>query len=1025
MRALQFRILTISFYLFFSQLVFAFNIDTNNLQSKLLVNEPYLIDSTVLKIKDNDFLNKLIRSLSKGDSVYLKGELEQSCKFYSEGLALSSSYNLKLQKIIFLNRLGFANYWLANISQAYKYYDQSVRIFKDIGRIPDTLAYIETIYFNKILSVKNEGSFKLDFDSLIDNIDTNNYKGSKLTKLYFLISNIYFIAGKNSEMKKVVAEMKGSLYQCKESRELWFFLERLTEANYYMHLNLIEIEGKFLMELYTQINFQPEFIKYQFEIKSLLARYYCDKNQFQNAIEILENIESYVNKDNHPYFFDYYLLLGYCYFMSNDHLRPNKLYNHAGKIIMDHKITDFRLALVYIYKSSYDYLTVSKPDETLGYLKKSAEILDHSEKLYLKSYIYWKIGTFYYKHKNFPMAIDYYSLQLNDLDSLLLDNSYLISQIPRLIQNQIPVILKYRGNSYYFLAEKRNFDKELLIKAYDEKRKLLALWMKLYDYLESYEDYRINVMLSIKETYDDQIEFGYKLYEVTNDKEWLDKIFILSQKSKAFMLKSFLNDRIAQRNSGIPEELVQKSLRLRKELDELQYTLNSENIFSKNRLNNDGLISTVIDKYSEYNYFIKSLEKEYPEYASLKKKDTELSVKQIQQKLNADQALIEYQIGYAGLYTFYIDRNIFKTYFHPIPNDATDDLSNQILKYRDLIIKNSDGNVTSEDFEKMTDQSKLLYNLLIGPFKNSIKNKRLVIVPDRDLNTIPFETLIDSSNIVKYSNSNVKTPYLVRENPISYLYSSSLLKDKFASILKNPKYAGFAPDYNSNNTNEIRGAEALETLPGALDELVAARKYFRGKIFKGENATKQNFFTSISGYDIIHLAMHTSIDENEPMNSELIFSPDITDKNGQMRAYEVYSHENNIKMAVLSACNTGSGKVRAGEGIFNIARAFFLAGVPNVVLTQWSISDKSSAKLMSSFYKYLAEKYPADVALQKAKIDFLDKGDPVKMHPYYWSGYITYGTCILIPDKNNFYLILIIAVILIIGVALIIRKFKT
>jgi len=1024
MRSVFSCFLVIPFFLLFSVTTSGEITVSANFKSKLIVYEPLLNDSAFLKTKDPELLNRLILLFCKGDSVYLEGDLNKACKFYEGGLTLCSKFNLNTPKILFLNRLGFTNYWLANITNSINYYKQSERLFKDLNCIPDTLAYIETIYFNKIFSVTDYSAFDNKSEGLIRNIDPNNFKGSRLIKLHFLVSNIYFSIGDHSSMKKELNEMKASIINLNENQDFWLFLERLMETKYYMQMKVVEIEGSYVKQLNFQIKDQPKFKDYQYQINSLLAWYYSDINQFQKAIDLLEEIKPIVDKEHQPYFYDYYLLLGYCYYLANDRLKPKIAYKDAEKVLVNHKAYDSRLAMVYVCMAVYDINNELKPNDAIPYLKKSIKLLDHSANTGLKSYVYRKIADFYSTQLDFPKAIEYYSLQLNDLDKLLSDSIYFLSQIPRIIQNQIPIILKYRGNSYYYLAEKKNFDKKLLTEAYEEKRKLLILWMKLFDYLEGYEDYRINKLSSIREAYDDQIEFGYDLYKFTKDEEWLDRIFSLSQKSKVFLLKSFLSDRTAQNMSGIPEELVQKTLRLRKELDELQYSLNATNLLANSQTNNKWLMSIVIDKYSEYNRFIKGLEKKYPEYALLKKKVTILSAKQIQGRLDTNQALIEYQIGYAGLYTFYIDKENIKTFFYPVLNDAKGALANEILKYRDLILADPSGSCSPDNKQELADQSKFLYKLLIGPIEKYIKNKRLIIVPDRELNTIPFETLIDSSYNSSGIFSQLNIPYLIRKNPISYLYSSSLMENKMISTIRNPKFAGFAPDYNTTiPTGEINNS-TLEVLPGALDELYAARKYFRGRIFSAGKATKENFFSCLTNYDIIHLAMHTLIDKNEPMNSELIFSPQISDKDRQLKAYEVYSHENIIKMAVLSACNTGTGKVRAGEGIFNIARAFFLAGVHNVILTQWSVSDKSSAELMKGFYKYLSEGEPTDIAIQKAKIDFLKKGDPVKMHPYYWSGYLTYGTCIFVPYKNRLYLIIIPA-ILIIGSIISIRKFRT
>jgi CHAT domain-containing protein len=148
------------------------------------------------------------------------------------------------------------------------------------------------------------------------------------------------------------------------------------------------------------------------------------------------------------------------------------------------------------------------------------------------------------------------------------------------------------------------------------------------------------------------------------------------------------------------------------------------------------------------------------------------------------------------------------------------------------------------------------------------------------------------------------------------------------------------------------------------------------------------------------------------MNSELVISTNPKRFAPQLRAYEVYSRKNSTSLVVLSACNTGAGELARGEGVFNIARAFLLAGVHNVVLTQWPVADQSSATLMDRYYYYLSEGYATDIALQRSKIDFLTFGDPVKGHPYYWTAYVNVGNPFEFPVRRSYWylwLILLVA----------------
>ena len=87
-------------------------------------------------------------------------------------------------------------------------------------------------------------------------------------------------------------------------------------------------------------------------------------------------------------------------------------------------------------------------------------------------------------------------------------------------------------------------------------------------------------------------------------------------------------------------------------------------------------------------------------------------------------------------------------------------------------------------------------------------------------------------------------------------------------------------------------------------------------------------------------------------------------------------------MIVLSACNTGVGKNAKGEGIFSLARAFMSAGIPSTVTTLWQVDNKATYQLTEAFYKYLNQGLPKNIALQKAKLEFLDMQDKSFELPY-------------------------------------------
>jgi CHAT domain-containing protein len=181
-------------------------------------------------------------------------------------------------------------------------------------------------------------------------------------------------------------------------------------------------------------------------------------------------------------------------------------------------------------------------------------------------------------------------------------------------------------------------------------------------------------------------------------------------------------------------------------------------------------------------------------------------------------------------------------------------------------------------------------------------------------------------------------------------------------------------------------------IPGVEEEIKGIKKALSAKTLAGSNAT-ENHFKEIAGkYNILHFAMHTLVNNDKPMLSKLVFYQDKdTLEDGMLNTYELFGMNLNAGLAVLSACNTGTGRLMKGEGMMNLARGFIYAGVPGIVMTLWSVEDQSSAEIVQKFYEYLEDGMSKDEALRQAKLDLLNQGDPLRSHPYYWAAYVTIG----------------------------------
>jgi CHAT domain-containing protein len=197
---------------------------------------------------------------------------------------------------------------------------------------------------------------------------------------------------------------------------------------------------------------------------------------------------------------------------------------------------------------------------------------------------------------------------------------------------------------------------------------------------------------------------------------------------------------------------------------------------------------------------------------------------------------------------------------------------------------------------------------------------------------------------------------------------------------------------------------SLSPITGTKEEIYSISEKFDTRKRFDEEATEEYFKKHAGKYGILHLAMHTIIDNENPLYSKLVFSPpgkgSIED--GYLNTYELFRLKLQGYLAVLSACNTGNGKLMQGEGIISLARGFFYAGIPSVLMTLWEIEDHSSANLMALFYENLKLGYPNDIALQQAKIKYIEESGKLQSHPYFWAGYVSIGKTSPIAFESAF-----------------------
>ena len=322
----------------------------------------------------------------------------------------------------------------------------------------------------------------------------------------------------------------------------------------------------------------------------------------------------------------------------------------------------------------------------------------------------------------------------------------------------------------------------------------------------------------------------------------------------------------------------------------------------------------------------------------------------------------------------------------------SDSLKNNIEHWKRQITNQELAEKASFSQESAIAYSRLtaeLSDILLGPVYKQNPHQ-LYIVSDGILSGLPFGTLSISPGYQGNTQSFQDINYLVKTLIITYLPSANALLIPSHNSKAKGEYVGFAPSYDSYlSAAPSRGVRS--PLLHNVEEVQYASKTMAGKAILGEGASKETFLQKAPKANMLHLALHAFMDEDDPMQSALFFSEDNRDSSDALRAFEIYALSLQADLTILSACQSGSGPVTSAEGVLSLGRAFQYAGCSNLLVTQWKMDDKASLSVMKAFFKNLNNS-PVSDALGKAKLAYLEQEDLA--HPYYWGGWVSVG-------KNN------------------------
>jgi CHAT domain-containing protein len=592
--------------------------------------------------------------------------------------------------------------------------------------------------------------------------------------------------------------------------------------------------------------------------------------------------------------------------------------------------------------------------------------------------------------------------------------------------------------SYYDLGMQYRYDfnRTKNIKDLETALEVLYTAQALNDRVRrSFQSFASKEILSAKTDviYENGVEIAFQLYQETGKETYLNDIFFFSEKKKSLILLEGVKNIQAKKFARMAPDLIEKEAKLKAELayfdkkyylEKLKGDLSQEEPARRYR-------DSIFDISVRLNQLLSKMESSYPEYYRLKYMATPPSIAELQTNwLAPDQAMLSLLKSQDTLYLLLIRNDLVKA--KRIVLDFS--LETAIKELREGIFGYFSDVLPSESVfqiytKKYAERAHELYGIIIKPMGEYMPQK-LVIIPDGILGLIPFEALL--SGIPDAWERFDQYPYLLKKYQLTYGLSATLLQDASGKRTDlRGELIAFAPEFDHNVFDIAEGENirkhTLRPLAHNQKEVKRIRRTLgEGKVFTGKAATVERFKRLAPKHGLLHIATHAYINDDNPNYSFLAFSED-TARGGEDLLYmrDLFALELQSEMAVLSACETGVGKVLKGEGIASLARGFSFAGVKSLVTSLWSVNDATTAELMSGFYQNLTLHKTKDEALRQAKLDYLSTKDAYLAHPFYWASFIVIGDVQPISSTNSLEDFLLLGLLGLVAIVLFFKMIRT
>jgi CHAT domain-containing protein len=531
--------------------------------------------------------------------------------------------------------------------------------------------------------------------------------------------------------------------------------------------------------------------------------------------------------------------------------------------------------------------------------------------------------------------------------------------------------------------------------------------------------------------------------------DYASESFKVTEAGRARSLLDMLGEVNAQITEGVPPDLLKRKQDNLDQQQAIAEQLTGISLATEQKEKPSQLEASLDKLQTEFDEIENQIRAANPRYASLTAPQPQ-SLADVQQKvLDENTVLLEYSLGSDSSYVFAVTSSgvtLFKLPRRADVDKLATDFRGQLippkLQRRIVGIDVAEeqrglglAQGPSENLAAFVAASNALYKTVLEPPAGLIADKRLLIVADGALNYVPFEALVKTTDGADYASLS----YLIKTNEVVYAPSASVVaairgnsptaaSGKKVLVVADPIFSASDPRLKGNTTiqgtaearglglglesavSDVTGSSAgslpasssgglqLARLAGTrteADEIAKIAKAGGGQaeVWTDLNASEENLRSrELTNYRVVHIATHGLLDAERPQFTGVVLSL-VGNKtmDGFLRTDEIFNLRMGASLVMLSACETGLGKEKRGEGVIGLTRAFMYAGAPTVGVTLWSVADKSTADLMTDFYKRLlaASPRPPATAMREAQVAMIS-GKKYSA-PFYWAPFVIVG----------------------------------